>query len=125
MIGVEHECERKLDAAKSDRVREKRWTDYEKSAEAANKMVTLYDDFSYLYRCVLGELNVFDGNGNLRGRQQAEEGVKVGLALVEELNHNKITGAVNKIRRTLPDLFHYFDVAEEVVNECKELPINE
>jgi hypothetical protein len=124
-IGVEHECERKLDAAKSDRVREKRWTDYEKSAEAANKMVTLYDDFSYLYRCVLGELNVFDGNGNLRGRQQAEEGVKVGLALVEELNHNKITEAVNKIRRTLPDLFHYFDVAEEVVNECKELPINE
>jgi len=124
-IGVEHECERKLDSAKSDRVREKRWAACEKSAEAANKAVTLYDDFSYLYRCVLGELNVFDGNGNLRDRQQAEEGVKVGLALIEELNHNTITEAVNKIRRTLPDLFHYFDVAEEVVNECRELPIDE
>jgi hypothetical protein len=25
----------------------------------------------------------------------------------------------------LPDLFHYFDIAKDVVNECKELPINE
>ena len=87
--------------------------------------MTLYDDFSYLYRCVLGELNVFDSNGNLRKRQQAEEGVTAGLALVGELNHNNITKAVNKIKRTLPDLFHYFEVAKKVVNECKKLPINE
>jgi hypothetical protein len=124
-IGVEHECEGKLDSAKSDRVQEKRWADLEKAAEAADKAVTLYDDFSYLYLCVLGELNVFDRNGNLRDRQQAEEGVKIGLALVEELNHSKITKAVNKVRRTLPDLFHYFDVAKKVVDECKELPLNE
>jgi hypothetical protein len=124
-IGVEHECEGKLDSAKSDRVREKRLVDCEKAADAANKAVTLYDDFNYLYRCVLAELNVFDSNGNLRDRQQAEEGVKVGLALIEELNHSNITKAVNKVRRTLPDLFHYFDVAKEVVEECKELPINE
>jgi len=124
-IGVEHACERKLVSATSDRVREKRRVAYEKSAEAANQAVTLYDDFSYLYRCVLGELNVFDRNGNLRDRQQAEEGVEVGLALVEGLNHNTITEAVHKIRRTLPDLFHYFDVAAEVVNECRRLMIDE
>ena len=124
-ISVEHDCARKLDSAKSDRVQEKRLVDCEKAAEAANRAVTLYDDFNYLYRCVLGELNVFDSNGNLRDRQQAEEGVKVGLTLVEELNHSNITKAVNKARRTLPDLFHYFDVAKKVVDECKELPINE
>jgi len=124
-IGAEYECERKLDSAKSDRVQEKRWADCEKSAEAANKAVTLYDDFSYLYRCVLGELNVFDRNGNLRDRKQAEEGIQVGLALVKELNHNKIAEAVNKIKRTLPNLFHYFDVAKKVVNECKALSIDE
>jgi hypothetical protein len=124
-IGVEQECERKLDSAKSDRVQEKRWADFEKAAEAAKKAVALYDDFNYLYLCVLGELNVFDSNGNLRDRQQAEEGVKVGLALVEEINHSNITKAVNKVRRALPDLFHYFDVAKKVVDECKELPIDE
>lgn len=124
-IRVEHECERKLVSAKSDRVREKRRLNWEKSATAANKAIMLYDDFSYVYRCVLGELNVFDGNGNLRDRQQAEAGVEVGLVLMEELDHKDITEAVHKIRRTLPDLFHYLDVAEEVVNACKKLPIDE
>ena len=124
-IGVEDECERKLDSAKSERVQEKRWADCEQSAQTAKKAITLYDDFSYLYRCVLGELNVFDSDGHLRDRQQAEQGIKVGLALIEELNHSAITKAVNKTRRTLPDLFHYFDVAKKVVNECTQLPICE
>ena len=124
-IGVEDECERKLDSAKSEHVQEKRWVDCEQSAQAAKEAVTLYDDFNYLYRCVLGELNVFDSNGHLRDPQQAEQGIKVGLALIEELNHSAITEAVNKTRRSLPNLFHYFDVAKKVVNECRELPINE
>jgi hypothetical protein len=122
---VEQECERKLFSAKSDRVQGKRLVACEQSAEAVNKAVKLYDDFSYLYRCLLAALNVFDRNGNLRNRQQAEAEVKVGLALIEELNHNEITAAVEKARRTLPDLFHYLDVAKKVVNECKKLPINE
>jgi len=124
-IGVEHACERKLTSAKSVHVREQRRLAWEKSVAAANKAVTLYDDFSYLYRCVLGELNVFDVNGNLRGRQQAEAGLTAGLALLEELNHNRLTKAVQKIRRALPDLFHYLDVAAEVVNACKALPIDD
>jgi len=124
-IGVEHDCERKLDSAKSDRVLEKRWASCESAAEAVQKAVTLYDEFSYLYRCVLGELNVFDSNGNLRDRQQAEDGIKIGLALVKELNNSGITKAADKAERTLPDLFHYFDVAKQVVDECRELGIDE
>ena len=124
-IDEEHDDARKLASAKSDRVLANRWVNYDKSTEAAKKAVMLYDDFSYLYRCILGELNVFDSNGHLRNRQHAEQGISVGLALVEELNHTKITNAVNKIKRTLPDLFHYFDVAKKLVDECKALPIDE
>ena len=124
-IGVAHECEVKLDSAKSTQVLEKRLANCEKSAELAQRAVRLYDDFSYLYRCVVRELEVFDRNGNLRDRHQAEEGVKVGLALIEELNHSNITEAVNKVKRTLADLFHYFDVAKEVLSECSKLPVNE
>jgi hypothetical protein len=124
-IGEEHECERKLESAKSDHVRKKRSANRLKTAEAVITAVALYDDFNYLYHCIIGELNVFDGNGNLRKQQQAEDGIKGGLALIEELDHCNITKAVNKIRRTLPNLFHYFDVAKKVVDECKELSINE
>lgn len=124
-IAVEHECERKLDSAKSDQVQEKRLTDCEQAAEAVIQSVTLYDDFSYLYRCVLGELNLFDRSGNLRDRLQAEEEVKTGLALIDDLKHGNITKAVGKIKRVLPDLFHYFDIAKNVINDCKKLPIDE
>jgi hypothetical protein len=123
-IDEEHECERKLESAKSDYVREKRSANWVETAESATTAVTLYDNFNYLYHCLIGELNVFDRNGNLRKRQQAEDGIKVGLVLIEELDHSNITEAVKKIRRTLPDLFHYFEVAKKVVDECKELPIN-
>src|SRR5664280_502193 len=57
--------------------------------------------------------------------RQAEAGVICGLALLEDLNHTHITKAVSKVRRALPDLFHYFDIATKVVNECKELGIDE
>ena len=60
-----------------------------------------------------------------RSRQQAEEGVKIGLTLIEDLNHTLITKAVDKVRRAVPDLFYYFDIAKKIVNECKALGIDE
>ena len=124
-IEKEYECARKLKSAKSKDVQEKRQADYTHAIDFAEKAITLYDDFSYLYRCVISELNVFDNDGNLRDRQQAEAGVSCGLMLIEDLNHAHITSAVNKVRRALPDLFHYFDIAKKVVNECKALGIDE
>ena len=102
-------------------MQEKRQADFTHAIDLAEKAITLYDDFSYLYRCIISELNVFDNEGNLRGRQQAEEGVKIGLTLIEDLNHTHTTKALNKVRRALPDLFHYFDIAKKVVNECKSV----
>ena len=90
-IEKEYECARKLKSAKSKDVQEKRQADYTHAIDLAEKAITLYDDFSYLYRCVISELNVFDNDGNLRSRQQAEAGVSCGLMLVEGLNHRHIT----------------------------------
>ena len=124
-IEKEYDCERKRHSAKSKAVQEKRQAAYFQAKACAEKAITLYDDFSYLYRCVINELNVFDHDGNLRRRKQAEAGVISGLALLEDLNHTHITKAVSKVRRALPDLFHYFDIATQVVNECKELGLDE
>ena len=124
-IKRECECEKVLKSAKSNRVKIKRQEAYEKAVKNAEQAIKLYDDFCYLYRCIISELNVFDDDGNLRHRQQAEEGVEIGLQLIDELNRAGISSAVNKVRRTLPDLFHYFDRAESLVNECKELEVDE
>ncbi len=120
-IAAEAEGERKLDSAKSDRVQEKRLEACEQATEAAEKAIALYEDFSYLYRCILQELHLFDADGNLRNRQQAEEHIESGLALIEDLGHKTITQVVAKIRRVLPNLLHYLDIAEKIVDECKAL----
>jgi Transposase, Mutator family len=86
-IEKEYEENRKLKSAKSKDLHEKWQADYTHAIDLAEKAITLYDDFSYLYRCVISELNVFDNDSNLRGRQQAEEGVKIGLTLS---NHSKV-----------------------------------
>ena len=124
-IKKECECERTLASAKSDQVKNKRRESYDKAVKNAAQAIMLYDDFYYLYRCIISELHVFDADGNLRHRQQAEGGIEMGLTLMDELNHAAVSRAVNKVRRTLPDLFHYFDRAETLVNECKALKIDE
>lgn len=124
-IKMEYDCERKLKSAQSEGVQANRQAAYMQAIAYAEKAITLYDDFSYLYRCVISELNVFDNDGNLGSRQQAEAGVICGLMLIDDLNHTHISKAVDKVRRALPDLFHYFDIAKKVVNECKALGIAE
>ena len=124
-IYIEWECDKKTGSAKSGQKTEKQLEACKQAAKSAEKAVMLYDDFNYLYRCILGELNVFDSNGNLRNRLHAEAEIKAGLSLIEELKHCKITKATGKIRRVLPNLLHYFNVAEEVVSECKKLLVDD
>lgn len=124
-IAKEHDCEQQFNQAKSESVQNKRLAACIKATADAEKAIALYDDFSYLYSSVVGELNVFDADGLLRNSQQAEAGIKAGLELIKALNHANITDAVDKVSRALPDLFHYFDIAKNAVEECKKLGLDE
>lgn len=124
-IKIEDERERVLNSAKSSSVQDKRLDDCVRASKNANKAIALYETFLYLYQCLCAELDLFGNNGNLRSSQVVVEGIEACLTLLVELNHPQISQAVEKSRRTLPDLLHYFDVAREIVAECKELPINE
>ena len=70
------------------------------------------------------ELNLFDDNGNLRDRQNAEGNIEAGLLLIEELGHANITKAVNKVRRTMPGLLNFFDEAKPVLSSLSGLQID-
>jgi len=124
-IKAEHDCDRRFFSVKSDRMQEKYLEDSALAAIVAEDAIRLYEDFAYLYRCILRELNVFDDNGNLRNRQQAEDQIRSGLTLIEELNHSNLTKAAGKINRVLPNLLHYLDIAKDALNECKDLSIDE
>lgn len=124
-IQKEFDCYKKLDSARSDEVIDKRIDGYEEAVKIADEAIKLYESFHFLYVTIINELKLFDGNGNLRDRKEAEENIEAGLSLVEELGHTKITKVVNKVRRTMPGLLNYFDVAKTVVGNLSNLPINQ
>ena len=120
-IKEEYEREQKVQSAKSEQAKEKQQQLYQQAQKVCVEAIREYDDFSYLYFCLIKELSVFDNEGNLRTKQQAKGVIEVGLELIEELNNKGTRKAAQKVRRTLPDLFHYFDIAEGIVNDCKGL----
>ena len=70
---------------------------YEKAEKVADEAIELYESFNFLYITIINELKLFDSNGNLRDRKEAEENIQAGLSLIEELGHTKITKTVNKV----------------------------
>ena len=123
-IKKEYNCYKNFDHAQSEAVINKRITQCEIAQKEAIEAIILYEDFQFLYHCLLEQLRVFDGTGKLLNREDAEANIKIGLDLIETLGINKLTAAANKIRRILPNLFHYFDVAKEVMKDLNQLEID-
>lgn len=123
-IAEEYDREKKIDSARTDTVIAKRTKQHEEARSKAWKAVDVYDSFSFLYHCIISELKPFRSNGELRDRRQAEDNVQAGLDLIETLGNKKINKTVGKIRRIVPTLLNYFDIARKVVAKLDELPID-
>jgi hypothetical protein len=116
-IREEYECYDKLDSAKSERVINKRIEKYEEAKRKANEKIDLYEAYCFLYGCLIEALQIFDHDGNVGDRDKAEESIKLALELIETLGVEKITEAVHKARRTVPELLNYFDKAQQIVTQ--------
>ncbi len=111
------EAERKMETARSDRVFDKRTAHYEEARRDAARKRTRYENFCYLYQCLVAELRLFDDDGGLRDRQEAEGQMEAALDLLDSLGVASLTDAVVKVRRTLSHLLAYFEVAAQIVPE--------
>ena len=108
-----------LDSAKSNAVFDKRFCKWENAYKHAEKKVELYDSFCFLYHSLLNELQIFDATGNLRDRKASEENIEAALDLIETMGNVSLRKASGKVRRILPGLLNYFDVARDVVAELQ------
>ncbi|MGA1871914.1 MAG: hypothetical protein ACMUJM_25625 [bacterium] len=123
-IREEDEYWNKLDSARTDPVIEKRIDSYEKAKKSASEKIHKYDDFHFLYHCLIEQLKVFDNNGNIRTREEAQAHIETALELIKTLEITKITKAVMKIQGTMPDLLNYFDIAKSIIADLQGLPID-
>ncbi len=126
-IAIEQEYERydKLDSAVNDKIINKRIDQHEAACNKAMENIECYESYAYLYQCLIKELRLFDDKGKLRDRQEAEGNMETALDLIDTLEMGYITKAVKKVRRTLPELLNYFDVARPIVESLANLSIEQ
>jgi hypothetical protein len=96
-----------------------------KAQKRAAKKIDRYENYAYLYRCLIEELRLFDETGHLRNRQQAEGNMATALELLDSLGVGYISDAVHKVRRELPELLTYFEVAQAVVGQLEAFPLEQ
>ena len=121
-IAQEYEAEQKITRASTRATRKQCRTDHTKARTRTAGRIARADAYRYLYQCLIEELRLFDDTGQLRHRQTAEGNMQAALDLLDTLGVTAITKAVKTIRRLLPDLLNYFDVADSVVATLHELP---
>ena len=124
-IQFEFDSENKLNSAKSEVVIEKRLDTYDQSIKNTQLTINQYENFYYLYICIIQELQPFNKNGELRHRQEAEQNIESALLLIEAFKNDKITKVVNKIKRILPDILNYHEFADKAIHQCKQLGIDD
>jgi hypothetical protein len=116
---------RTLDSAKSEAVIAKRIEQYEQAKEQAEAAIDRYENFRYVYGCLLEAMDLFDRDGNLRDRETSAGDIACGLTLITSLGQANITAAAHKALRTVPELLNYFDVAQRVLEQLAQGPLDE
>lgn len=124
---IDYEYDRyiRLDSAKTDKTMDKIIDQHKKACLDSQEAIQLYDDFHYLYLELINTLQVFDKNGNLNSRIDAERNVETIIELLEGFGINSLNKELKSIINLLPQLFPFLDQAKDVYTELQKLPIQE
>jgi hypothetical protein len=120
----EYNCQKKINSARSTEVISKRTAAYDAATQITHKKIELYEQFKYVYTGIIKELHVFDLNGNLRQRKDAEDTIQIYLDLIDTLNHKTLSGTINKIRKVVPKLLTYFDNASTILKNLENTDLD-
>lgn len=113
--------EKTLVSAKNDSVIDNRLNGCLIADAAAKQAIELYENFNYLYRYLIQQLNVFDSKGHIHQYDQVKENMEIALELMETLRHKAINKAIASIKKALPDLLTYWTNAHAAIKCCQKM----
>ncbi|MEW6097380.1 MAG: hypothetical protein AB1567_12800 [bacterium] len=121
-IEAEAERERVISNARSERVLLKREEQYIQASIEAEEAIRQYDDFAYLWQCLLNGFNLFNEDGTLRTRQEVEGEVMAIIELIEnDLGVEALVEVARKFKEAVVNYWGYFDRAEEIHRELSDI----
>jgi len=124
-IKEEYHLAQIFESGKSEKVLQERLDAYFKAHKESQAAIGLYDNFCFLYNCILEKLNVFDNFGKPNNREDAQETIKIALDFMVGFPVKKLQKSVNTIYNTMDSLLDYMDVAQKVLYELRMSSIPE
>jgi len=124
-IAEEYERERVCLARTTDAKFDEKAELYEKACAKTVEAIERYENFSYLYKHAIRQLNPFHTNGEIRDANRARGEIETALELMELLENEKINKEVKSIKKILPDLLNYFEQTKKSIAICKSLGISD
>jgi len=119
-IQAEYEAERLSKNAKSKRVKIRRKRALNKAKVKTQKAIALYEDFKFLYHCLLECFEIFDKKGKLKNVLSVTGDFVTAVEYIKSLNHERINQEIKHIDKDLDKLFFFFQTAQSVVNDLSK-----
>ncbi len=113
-IDNEYECDRLFWGAKSEQNCQKRYDNYWQATLKTHKAIDLYENFQFLYHCLLECFQPFDNKGNLKDVNKVTEDFDTALELLKQLNISEINAEIKSIENCKSDLFTFFHSAKDI-----------
>lgn len=89
-----------------------------KNKVETRQAIEAYDNFRFLHRCILTQLNVFDRNGEPRNRSKAEGEVRTAVELLQTMNIPILDKKLSSMLKIIPRVFAFLDNAAQY---CKKM----
>ncbi len=115
-----YDSERLANSSKSLATWHKRFADYEKKERLCHQAISLSDSFTFLYHCLLEQLQLFDNQGNLKNISQVLSDFETALAYLKDLGQVAINKEVNSIKSCQNELFTFRQNAQLIVTQLSE-----
>ncbi|MDQ7084270.1 MAG: hypothetical protein Q9M36_04755 [Sulfurovum sp.] len=123
-IASEYEREEVCLSRISQKVFDEKAKLYDEACVKTIEAIELYENFSYLYKYAIKQLNPFHSNGEIRDANWARGEIETAIELMELLEHTKVNKEVKSIKKILPDLLDYFEQTKEAIKVCKALGVS-
>ena len=106
--------------AKSEKRRNKYLEKYSQAKQEAQKAIKLYDDFVFIYHCLLECLQVFDKNGKLKDVEKVKSDFDTAIEYLKDLNTKSLEKEITSIENCKSDLFTFYKTAKEITDSLSQ-----
>ena len=119
-IGEEYRLMELANKAKTEKTRNKYLEQYSQAKQESKKAIELYDNFVFIYHCLLDCFQSFDKYGKLKDVVKVKSDFDAAIDCLKELNIKSLEKEITSIENCKSDLFTFYKTAKEIIDALSQ-----